>query len=83
VLEGPDAGGLGFEPSTGDDDMAAALLGEEDSRPRRSSAPSPKPKRGLFGRGKSKGGDADEAKRHEGAGVSGWLGVGNDFDARH
>lgn len=82
-FEGPDAGGLGFEPATGDDDMAAALLGEEEEpRPRRSSAPAAKPKRGLFGRGKPKGGGADAAKRHEGADVSGWLGVDNDFDAR-
>jgi len=82
-LEGPEPSGLGFEPAMADDDMAAGLLGEEEPRPRRSSVQADKPKRGLFGRGKSKGEGPADPKRNEGAGVSGWLGVGKDFDARH
>lgn len=80
-MEGPDSGGLGFAPVVADDDDAAALMPDEDPRPRRSGPGAEKPKRGLFGRGKSK--SAPEAKPKRGEGVSNWLGVGNDFDARH
>lgn len=81
-FEDPGSEGLGFAPATADDDMAAGLLGEEsEERPRRAAAPAPKPKRGLFGIGKGKPG---EARRHDsGSEVSGWLGVDENFDARH
>ncbi len=77
-FEGPGSEGLGFESVIDDDDPAAALMAEEP-RPRRSAPPAEKPKRGLFGRGKS----APAPKRHDTGEVSGWLGVDSDFDARH
>ncbi|MDO9108284.1 MAG: M28 family peptidase [Coriobacteriia bacterium] len=71
---------LGFAPVVADDDDAAALMPDEDPRPRRSAPAAEKPKRGLFGRGKSKSGPEGKPKR--GDGVGNWLGVDNDFDAR-